>query len=101
MFLSQCENLSPGILKQKNGLLEWHTELGRVHILNYVGAFGSVCSGDLIFFFAYILWFGFLLVCCFHVLWNFEWDLDKIRWGFEQPGLRKGGPAYGRRIGTR
>lgn len=50
MFLSQCENLSPGILKQKNGLLEWHTDLRRVNILNYVGAFGSVCSGDLIFF---------------------------------------------------
>lgn len=64
MFLSQCENLSPGILKQKNGLLEWHTELGRVNILNYVGAFGSVCSEDLIFF---LLTFFGLDFCLFAV----------------------------------
>lgn len=34
MFLSEHENLSLGILKRNHELLEWHTELGRINILN-------------------------------------------------------------------
>lgn len=41
MFLSEHENLSLGIFNRNNELLEWHTELGRINILNYVGAFGE------------------------------------------------------------
>lgn len=96
MFLPDHENLSLSILKWNNGLLEWCTKLGRVNILNYMSAFGSVCSGDLIFLLLRFFSFRFLLVFFLHILWNFGWDLDQIRWGFAHPGLRKDDPADGR-----
>lgn len=61
----------------------------------------SVYSGDFIFLLLRFLSLGFLFIYFSRILWNFKWDLDEIRWGFEQPGLRKGDPAYGRGIGTR
>lgn len=45
MFSPEHENLSAAILKCNNGLLEWHTELGSVNILNYASAFGRVFWG--------------------------------------------------------
>lgn len=55
MFLSEHENLSLGIFNRKNELLEWHTELGRINILNYVGAFEGGSFGEFPFF-----WVDFL-----------------------------------------
>lgn len=70
--------------------------MGRVNILNCMSAFGNVCSGDLIFLLLRFFSFRGFFVFFLHILWNFGWDLDQIRWGFEHPGLRKDDPAYDR-----